>query len=176
MNTVKDADILTIANSIVDELVKTGYSEERSKDLIHRLSKAEVLILDRIYKGDIEELVSDIITGDRVIIADGADGRIRIVVLEDYDDYVMDNLSRLHGLTGIFAPVPQDDELDDILEKFTKAPKLTEVYLYDKTVDRRGNVRKPNIPDLFFKYETIQYEDRPYTDYDIKYIHIDTKI
>lgn len=94
-----------IASDMVQELVKLGVSEGDSRDIVHKMTDTEILLLDEIYDGDIEDLALDIMTADRVILDDS--GHVQVVVLRDLRDTVMNSMDRLLGLTAVLLPIPE---------------------------------------------------------------------
>lgn len=159
-----------IASDMVQELVKLGVSEGDSRDIVHKMTDTEILLLDEIYDGDIEDLALDIMTADRVILDDS--GHVQVVVLRDLRDTVMNSMDRLLGLTAVLLPIPEKKNgMTALMEQLSKAPKLEAVYLY---LPRRRGDRPvlPNISDLHLKYNMTQYTGSPYDEQDVEYYYI----
>lgn len=155
---------------MVQELTRLGVSEGDSRDIVHEMTDAEILLLNEIYDGDIEGLAVDIMTAGRVILDDS--GHVRVVVLKDLRDTVMNSMDRLLGLTAVLLPIPEKKEgMTVMMEQLSKAPKLKAVYLYLPR-RRRGRPILPNIPDLHLKYNVTQYTGSPYDEQDVKYYYI----
>lgn len=168
--TMDTSDTKRIASDMVQELTRLGVSEGDSRDIVHEMTDAEILLLNEIYDGNIEELAFDIVTADRVIL--DASGHVRIVVLKDLRDTVMNSMDRLLELTTVLLPIPEKKEgMTTMMEQLSKAPKLKAVYLYLPR-HREGRPILPSISDLHMKYNVIQYTGPPYDEQDVEYYYI----